>query len=170
MDKICLPDTLFSFLLPLKPGNVLIMNLKYPIFFLLSLFLFFFHSKTNAQVNREDRWVDSVFSSLTIEQRIAQLLIIRAYSDRDSVYNDSLYKLAGHWNVGGICFFKGTPRRQIEMTNAFQHAVQTPLLIATDAEWGAGMRLDSAFSFPKQMTLGAIANDSLIYEMASVIA
>ena len=115
-------------------------------------------------------WVDSVLHSLTIEQKIAQLLIIRAYSDRDSIYNDSLTHLVQHWNVGGVCFFKGTPSRQISLTNRWQKVATTPLLIMTDAEWGTGMRLDSAFVFPKQMTLGAIRNDNLIYEMASVIA
>jgi len=57
------------------------------------------------------------------------------------------------WNVGGVCFFKGTPFRQAELTNRWQKNIQTPLLIGIDAEWGLGMRLDSAFTFPKQMTL-----------------
>jgi len=40
-----------------------------------------------------------------------------------------------------------------------------PLLIAMDAEWGLGMRLDSTISYPYQMSLGAIRNDELIYQM-----
>ena len=97
-------------------------------------------------------------------------MIVRAYSDKDSIYDDSLYRLVKTWDPGGICFFKGTPFKQALLTNHLQNNAKTPLLFATDAEWGLGMRLDSAFSFPKQMLLGAISNDSLIYQMASQIA
>jgi beta-glucosidase-like glycosyl hydrolase/CubicO group peptidase (beta-lactamase class C family) len=136
----------------------------------LNLGLYFVSISAFSQAKKDSLWVDSVFQSLSPEQRIAQLLIIRAYSDRDSVYNDSLSRIIQKWNVGGVCFFKGTPFRQITLTNRWQNAAATPLLVFTDAEWGIGMRLDSAFSFPKQMTLGAIQHDSLIYLMASAIA
>ena len=123
-----------------------------------------------APFRADTNWVDSIFNSLKQEQRIAQLLMIRAFSDRDSIYNDSLTNIIRSWNVGGVCFFKGTPFHQAELTNRLQKAAQTPMLIAIDAEWGMGMRLDSAFTFPKQMTLGAIPDDSLIYQMAVFIA
>jgi beta-N-acetylhexosaminidase len=139
--------------------------------FLFISFFFCFHTgSTHSQTKGDSLWVDSVFQSLTQEQRIAQLLIIRAYSDRDSIYNDSLTRIIQKWNIGGVCFFKGTPNKQVRLTNRWQKIVRTPLLIYMDAEWGIGMRLDSAFSFPKQMTLGAIRDDSLIYKMASAIA
>ena len=115
-------------------------------------------------------WVDSVFHTLTPDQRIAQLMIIRAFSDRDSVYNDSLTGLIKRFDPGGVCFFKGTPFRQANLTNLWQHTAQTPLLIATDAENGLGMRLDSAVAFPRQMTLGAMTEDSLVARVATVIA
>jgi beta-N-acetylhexosaminidase len=136
----------------------------------LLFFSLFTQISLKAQDPAESAWVDSVFTSLTLEQKIAQLLVIRAYSDRDSVYNDSLTRLIRKWNVGGVCFFKGTPSRQISLTNRWQKNAVTPLLIMTDAEWGAGMRLDSAFVFPRQMTLGALHNDTLIYQMAGAIA
>jgi beta-glucosidase-like glycosyl hydrolase/CubicO group peptidase (beta-lactamase class C family) len=98
------------------------------------------------------------------------MMIIRAFSDRDPAYEDSLLELVRTWNVGGVCFFKGTPTRQASLTNRFQKAAKTPLLIAIDAEWGLGMRLDSAFAFPRPMTLGAVRNDSLVYRVACAIA
>ncbi len=140
------------------------------LFLFISLIFCFNTGSIHSQTKGDSLWVDSVFQSLTQEQRIAQLLIIRAYSDRDSIYNDSLTSIIQKWNVGGVCFFKGTPYRQVSLTNRWQKIMRTPLLICTDAEWGIGMRLDSAFSFPKQMTLGAIREDSLIYKMASAIA
>jgi beta-glucosidase-like glycosyl hydrolase/CubicO group peptidase (beta-lactamase class C family) len=114
-------------------------------------------------------WVDSVYTSLTREQRIAQLLVIRAWSWKDSVYNDSLMRVVVGNNVGGVCFFKGSPVQQAVLTNRMQQDILTPLMVTTDAEWGLGMRLDSAFSFPRLMTLGAIRNDSLIYEMGRLV-
>ena len=140
------------------------------LFIFISVYICFIAEISHSQTKKDSLWVDSVFQSLTQEQRIAQLLIIRAYSDRDSVYNDSLTARINKWNVGGVCFFKGSPSRQVSLTNRLQKIARTPLLICTDAEWGLGMRLDSAFSFPKQMTLGAIRQDSLIYTMASAIA
>ncbi len=117
----------------------------------------------------ENNWVDSVYASLSTEQRIAQLLIIRAYSWKDSVYNDSLLRVVKNNNIGGVCFFKGSPVKQALLTNRLQAGIPTPLLITIDAEWGLGMRLDSGFSFPRQMALGAISDDSLIYEMGRLI-
>jgi len=115
-------------------------------------------------------WVDSVYESLDTNQRIAQLLLVRAFSTKDSLYTDSITKVVTGLNVGGVCFFKGTPFAQARLTKRWQQMVRTPLLVAMDAEWGMGMRLDSAFDFPYQMTLGAIRNDSLIYRMSSQIA
>lgn len=115
-------------------------------------------------------WVDSVFRSLTPDQRIAQLMIIRAWGFKDSVYDDSLTNIIRKYNPGGVCFFKATPVHQAYLTNRLQDSAATPLLITTDAEWGLGMRIDSAFSFPRQMALGALQNDSLIYQMGRAIA
>lgn len=115
-------------------------------------------------------WVDSVFNSLTPDERIAQLLMIRAYSNRDSVYLDELTTLVNDVKPGGVCFFQGGPVRQAIVTNKLQSVSRTPLFVAIDGEWGAGMRLDSVAWFPKPMTLGAIGNDTLIYKMGIEIA
>jgi beta-N-acetylhexosaminidase len=110
-------------------------------------------------------WVDSVYLSLDTNQRIAQLLIVRAFSTKDQRYSDSLTAVILGSDVGGVCFFKGTPRAQALLTNRWQDSIRTPLLVAIDAEWGMGMRLDSAFVFPYPITLGAVADDSLVYRV-----
>ena len=68
------------------------------------------------------------------------------------------------YGVGGIIFFQGTAEKQAELTNYYQKISKVPLLISLDAEWGIGMRLENVEKFPYQMTLGAIKNDSLIYQ------
>jgi len=119
---------------------------------------------------RKEKWVDSVCRSLPLDQQIAQLLVVRAYSNRNQSYNDSMTQLIRRYNIGGVCFFQGSPVAQATLTNSWQQASTTPLLVAIDAEWGLGMRLDSVHDFPYQMTLGASADDSLTYYMAAAIA
>ncbi len=120
--------------------------------------------------NYGNKWVDSVYNAMTEKQRIAQLLMIRAHSNKNKSYHEGVAKLIKDYQVGGLCFFQGGPGRQVNLTNYYQSLAKVPMLIAMDAEWGPGMRLDSTYSFPRQMTLGAIQDDTLIYEMGEEIA
>ncbi|MDR0814801.1 MAG: serine hydrolase [Bacteroidales bacterium] len=114
-------------------------------------------------------WVDSVFNSLTFEQRIGQLLMVAAYSNKDRKHVDRISDYIAQYHIGGLVFFQGGPLRQAQLTNLYQNLSQTPLLIAMDAEWGLGMRLDSCIAFPRQMPLGAVQNVDLIYKMGQEI-
>ena len=125
---------------------------------------------TGLSVQTEKQWVDSVYNALTPQQRIGQLFILRANSDIDSAEIRNLSRLIKDYNIGGLCFFKGGPVRQAILTNYYQQLALTPLLISMDAEWGLGMRLDSTISFPRQMTMGAIANEKLISVYGHTIA
>src|SRR5690554_6821790 len=116
------------------------------------------------------QWVDSVFNTLTFEERLGQLFMVAAYSNKDNRHKEELSKLIKEENIGGLIFFQGGPVRQAHLTNHFQSVTKTPLFIAMDAEWGVSMRLDSVLQFPKQMTLGAIQDARLIYKMGQEIA
>lgn len=115
-------------------------------------------------------WVDSVFNALTPEERIAQLIMVAAYSNRNESHKQEILNLVKNQKIGGLIFFQGGPERQARLTNAYQEASEVPLLIAMDAEWGIAMRLDSTTRFPYQMTLGAIQDNDLIYQMGKEIA
>lgn len=117
----------------------------------------------------EKQWVDSVYQSLTLEQKIAQLFIIRA-NEADKDYDSNISKYIKDFNIGGITFFRNKAEKQIAKTNEWQAIAQTPLFISIDAEWGVAMRMNEVIKFPYQMTLGAIQNDSLIYEMGVEVA
>ena len=116
------------------------------------------------------RWVDSVFNSLSSDERIGQLMMVPAYSNRGEDHKQEILKLIREQKVGGVVFFQGGPVRETKLINAYQAASKVPLLMAMDAEWGLGMRLDSTISYPYQMTLGAIRNDSLLYKMGVEVA
>lgn len=118
----------------------------------------------------ESRWVDSVFNSLNSDQRLAQLFMVAAYSNKDMKHVAEIRELVEKYNIGGLIFMQGGPLRESKLTNYYQSKAKTPLMISIDGEWGLAMRLDSTPKYPRQMTLGAIKNDSLIYEMGKQIA
>ncbi len=138
----------------------------------LTLFLcLLFISATNPPDDAREAWVASTFDSLTEDQRIAQLFMIRAHSDKGPDHINKVTKLVRDYQVGGLCFFQGTPEKQAELTNKYQQLSKVPLMISMDAEWGLGMRLKSStISFPHNLTLGAIQNNNLIYDMGQEVA
>jgi beta-glucosidase-like glycosyl hydrolase/CubicO group peptidase (beta-lactamase class C family) len=107
---------------------------------------------------------------MTTDEKIGQLFMVAAYSNRGEEHLNELKTLVRESKIGGLIFFQGGPVRQAKMTNSLQSESDIPLWIGMDAEWGLGMRLDSTISYPRQMTLGAIENDTLIYEMGAEIA
>lgn len=131
-----------------------------------------------ALLNEQKRWVDSVFTSLTPDERIAQLIMVAAVSDVKRAVIDPktsnpayVEKLIRENKVGGVVFFQGGPVPQARLTNHFQSVSKVPLLVAMDAEFGLAMRIDSTVRYPYQMTLGAIqGHNNLIYDMGAQLA
>lgn len=121
-------------------------------------------------ISIQNRWVDSVFNSLTPSQRLAQLFMVAAYSNKDLKHVKEIKELITTYKIGGLIWMQGGPVKQGKLANYYQSIAQTPLLYSIDGEWGLAMRLDSTPRYPKQMTLGAIQNDSLIYYMGKQIA
>lgn len=152
--------------------------------FVLSLFLFkspFSFAQSNptpAFLHQNKQWVDSVFATLTPDERIAQLIMVAAVSDVKRAVIDPktsnpafVEKLIRENKIGGVVFFQGGPIPQAQVTNHFQSISKVPLLIAMDAEFGLAMRIDSTVRYPYQMTLGAIqGNNDLIYDMGAQLA
>lgn len=121
-------------------------------------------------LSSQNKWVDSVFNSLNPNQRIAQLFMVAAYSNKDLKHAKEIKDLVVNYNIGGLIWMQGGPVRHGKLANYYQSVAKTPLLYSIDGEWGLAMRLDSTIRYPKQMTLGAIQNDSLIYLMGRQIA
>ena len=117
-------------------------------------------------------WADSLMKVLTLDQKIGQLFMVAAWSDPNhKAYNSQkIQSLIDNYNIGGLIFMQGTPGRQAALTNKYQSSSRIPLMIAMDAEWGLGMRLDSTIAYPRQMTLGASNNDSLVYAFGREMA
>ena len=115
-------------------------------------------------------WVDSIYSSMTLKEKVGQLFVIQAFSNKNKNHKDNIINIIKNNNIGGIIFSKGSAHKQVDLTNDFQSESSIPLLIGMDAEWGLNMRLDSTFSFPWNMTLGAIKDNNLIRQVGRSIA
>ncbi|HFA49745.1 MAG TPA: beta-N-acetylhexosaminidase [Bacteroidetes bacterium] len=128
------------------------------------------------EIEKEQSWVDSIFQIMTPDERLGQLVWIRAQSDWSQANMDRVAEQIEKYHIGGLCFFnptfKGSPEKQVELTNRYQAlAKHVPLFVSLDAEWGVGWRYKGkALAFPRQMMLGAIQDKTLIYEMGKTIA
>ena len=115
-------------------------------------------------------YADSLMNLMSRDERNAQLFMVAAWSNKDSAHIKQLEWLISVHGIGGLIFFQGGPVREAMLTNYYQSMSRVPLLIGMDAEWGLAMRLDSTIRFPRQMTMSAMKNDSLIYKMGEEVA
>ncbi len=110
----------------------------------------------------QEKWVDSILTSMTVEEKIGQLFMIAAYSNRDEAHEKEIINLIEKYHIGSLIFFQDQPIKQAELTNTYQSLSKVPMLIGIDGEWGLNMRLKETFRYPWNMTLGAIRDDKLI--------
>ena len=116
----------------------------------------------------QEKWVDSIYNNLTLDEKIGQLFFVQATS-KNKNNSEKILNDIKNFKIGGLIFSTGHPSIQANLTNKYQNASKTPLMISMDAEWGVGMRLDSVPKFPWNMSLGAIKNDLLIEKIGSEI-
>lgn len=122
------------------------------------------------ETSAETRWVDSIYNQMSFNERVGQLFMVAAYSNKDSTHVADIEKLIRDYKIGGLIFFQGGPMRQARMTNNYQSLSKTPLFIGIDAEWGLSMRIDSTFRYPFNMTLGAIKDLKLVEKVGVSLA
>lgn len=124
-------------------------------------------------LSESDPWVENRLASMTLREKIAQMIITRSDGfalDRNSAEFKRLSNLILNEKIGGVIFFKGNSVQQSELTNSLQSLSGTPLLISADYERGTGMRLNDGSIFPSNMALGATRNPELAYKMGYQIA
>ena len=119
---------------------------------------------------KKREWIDSVSNTLTLDEKIAQFFMAAAYTNKDAEHIAEVENLVMKTKVGGLIFFKGHPTVQAHWINDLQQKAKLPLMLSIDGEWGINMRLDSTIQYPKQLTLGAIQDNRLIYDMGKRIA
>ena len=130
-------------------------------------------------------WADSVLRSLTLRQKVAQMVwpfMLGDYAATDAPSWAQLERLVKQEQVGGFIVSVGSPLDIATKTNALQRVSTVPLLFSADFETGAGFRvrggyfvpnaidLGGATVFPLQMALGAARDTALAYEVGRVTA
>ncbi len=111
---------------------------------------------------QQQKWVDTLYNSMSIEERIGQLFMVQVFSNKGKTHESGIAKLIKNQHIGGLIYSNGGPIRQARLNNELQAASKIPLLVGMDAEWGLSMRLDSTYAFPWNMTLGAITDNKLV--------
>ncbi len=137
---------------------------------ILLLFIVVLTFQVNAQDNpfktkdsiAQVKWVDSIMSSMSIDQKIGQLLMIPAYSNKDQKHINAIENAIKKYELGGLIFMQGTAKGHASLINKYQSKSKIPLLISIDGEWGLDMRIKKTVGFPYNMALGAIRDDKLI--------
>ncbi len=109
-------------------------------------------------------WVDSIMKSMSIDEKIGQLFMVQAYSNKDKKHEKVITNMINKYHVGNLIFMQGTPEKQVALTNKYQEISKVPLMIGFDGEWGLDMRLKKTYRFPWNMALGAIKNQELLEE------
>jgi beta-N-acetylhexosaminidase len=140
---------------------------------LVSLLFLFFSLVSKGQ--NASAWADSVMKTLSPDEKIAQLIMVRLSSIDSktrtvSFYDSTVERDIRKFNIGGICLFQGAPVKQASIVNRLQSIAKTPILMAIDGENGVGMRLDSVAGLPRMMMLGALRDTNLVYRYGSWVA
>ena len=124
--------------------------------------------KENPLNYSEKKWVDSIYTSLSLEEKVSQLFINWVSPEQSDF--DTIRKLVEEDKIGGLIFSIGTTNTHIEWLNRFQSLAKTPLLVTMDAEWGPSQRLSDVFAHPWNMTLGAIQDSLLVRDISKRMA
>ncbi len=148
-------------------------HISHHIFFLPMLILLIIAEPALAHFNTdsiENSWVDSVMSQMSLQQKVAQLIMPAVYSNKDEAYNNKTIEQFCKNQYGGIIYMQGDPVNQILLNNRLQSALKIPAMVALDAEYGLGMRLKETIRFPRNMVLGAIQDNQLIFDFGAELA
>ncbi|QDZ63720.1 glycoside hydrolase family 3 protein [Elizabethkingia bruuniana] len=122
------------------------------------------------ELEKARQWVDKTYNSLSQDEKLGQLFITALYTNKDQNHINFVRQLVNKEKIGGIILMQDNAAQEIDLVNEFQESSRVPLLIGMDAEWGLYQRIAAAHKFPWAITLGAIQDDKLVYEMASKIA
>lgn len=117
----------------------------------------------------QKEWVDGIMKNMSVDEKIGQLFMIAAYSNKDAAHEKFISDLIVKHHIGALIFFQDQAIKQAELTNKYQSLSKIPLLIGIDGEWGLRMRLKNTVAFPYNMALGAIRNEQLLFDLGKQI-
>ena len=108
--------------------------------------------------------------TLTIEERIGQLIIPIWEPRYDEASQARCLRLIDQIGPGGVLFRKGEPYDQYRLTHLLQEQSRIPLLITADAEWGLAMRLQGTIRYPRMKQLADHCTPEEMYTLGQHMA
>ena len=164
---------MFVFLL----NNIVFMKFIKNIFTYLFILIFanlsaqYFPKKAPKNLEQKaEKYADSLYQQLSLDEKIGQLYIVALYNNRGEEEIQKIRNLVEKEKIGGLILMQDNAEKHIQLLNEFQGKSRVKMMIGIDGEWGLFQRFPAAHKFPWAMTLGAIQDNSLIYEMTSKIA
>ena len=121
-------------------------------------------------LKKAQHWVDKTYKNLSQDEKLGQLFIVALYTNKGEDYISQVRSIVNNDKIGGLILMQDDAAREINLVNEFQQKSKIPLMIGMDAEWGLFQRIATAHKFPWAMTLGAIQDKDLVYQMAAKIA
>lgn len=127
-----------------------------------------------AVVTRDrSHWVDSVLASMTVEQKIGQMMMVGVSGHYFSSTTDQyarLVRLVRERQIGGAILWRGDVYESALRLNTLQAMSNVPLLVSADLERGVPMRVRRGTPFPDAMAIGATRNTQYAYDVGRAIA
>lgn len=117
-----------------------------------------------------EKWVEKTYNSLSPRERIAQIIIMPVDASKGEESREVVDKLVGEYKVGGIIYDHSDIASQASLNNYAQKIASVPLMVAMDAEWGLTMRLSDAPPFPRNLCLGGVNDEKLLYDYGRELA
>ena len=133
---------------------------------------------------RQRHWVDSTLASLSLRERVGQMVMVWVLGDYTNL-RDSSYAEVVRWverdGIGGVSMSLGTPIEVAAKLNDLQRRARVPLLVSADLEPGLGRLEGGLFAhymldaggatvFPPAMAIAATGRDSDAYDVGRAIA
>ncbi|WP_313214009.1 glycoside hydrolase family 3 protein [Soonwooa sp.] len=115
-------------------------------------------------------WVDKTYNQLSEDQKLGQLFIVALYTNKGINHIQEIRNLVTQEQIGGLILMQDDAAMEINLVNEFQSRSKVPMMIGMDAEWGLFQRIAKAYKLPWAITLGAIQDEKLVYDMAAKIA
>ena len=148
-------------------------NIFFAFFSILSINIFGQYFPKNGDqklYQKAEKYADSLYQQLSLDEKIGQLYIVALYNNRGEEEIQKIRNLVEKEKIGGLILMQDDAVKHINLLNEFQGKSRIKMMIGIDGEWGLFQRFPAAHKFPWAMTLGAIQDNSLIYEMTSKIA
>lgn len=134
----------------------------------ISVFLLIMISLSSC-MTKEERYVNKIIAEMTTRQKIAQLMMVSIDSYQTPEMRAERDSMVIKEGIGGFIVMDDQLLRSMARISELQSISRIPLAVGIDGEWGPSMRFAEMPFFPKAIQLGALPNDSLVYEMGLAV-